>query len=153
MVGFVLRNTVSEFGTVARGVCRSIDGYLDRVEEIVGIEKHGAAARYQDAAGHVHPLSGDELVSMNMWGFRPSLFGYLRVQWSEFVRARGAEDTAELFLPEVVNRVMQRGEERVKVLPTSSAWLGVTYREDRPRVTDGVRELVRHGAYPETLWP
>ena len=85
MVGFILRNTLFEFGSVARGACRVAgDSYLESVTELAGIEKNGAAAKYTDGAGIVHQLSGDETVSMNMWGFIPTLFGYLQKMFSEF---------------------------------------------------------------------
>jgi dTDP-glucose pyrophosphorylase len=153
MVGFVLRNTLSEFGSVARGVCRlSPDNYLESVVELTKIEKDGSGARNTDAAGQVHPLTGDEIVSLNMWGFTPSLFAHLQREFVAFLHQDGANPKAEFFIPTVVNTLINTGQTRLKVLPTSSSWFGVTYREDRPRVVASIRELIHRGDYPEKLW-
>jgi dTDP-glucose pyrophosphorylase len=152
MVGFVLRNTLSEFGSVARGVCQLTDGHLDSIREIVSIEKQGAAARYKGDGEEYHALTGGEIVSMNMWGFNPSLFDHLRRQFREFLRQRGADEKAEFYIPTVVNTLIRGGEKRVAVLQTRSVWFGVTYREDRPMVVEGINQLVGKGEYPERLW-
>ncbi len=153
MVGFILRNTLSEFGSVARGACRVAgDSYLESVTELAGIEKNGAAAKYTDGAGIVHQLSGDETVSMNMWGFIPTLFGYLQKMFSEFLEKCGQDEKAEFYLPAAVNALVRTGQERCKVLRTPDSWSGVTYRADRPRVVESVRTLVAHGDYPRNLW-
>src|ERR1035437_5608560 len=101
MVGFVLRNTLSEFGSVARGVCQLTDYHLESIREIVGIEKHGSAARYKNATGVFHALTGDEMDSMNMWGFNPGIFDHLRRQFLEFLKERGADEKAEFYIPSV----------------------------------------------------
>jgi hypothetical protein len=153
MVGFVLRNTLSEFGSVARGVCRlTPDEHLESVVELTKIEKDGAAAKYTDAAGHVHPLTGGEIVSLNMWGFMPSLFTHLQREFLAFLRQDGGNPKAEFFIPTVVNTLINSGQARLKVLPSTSSWFGVTYREDRPRVVASIRELIQRGDYPEKLW-
>ena len=152
MVGFVLRNTLSQFGSVARGVCQLRDDQLEDVREIVGIEKYGLAARYKNGTGEFHALSGDEMVSMNMWGFDPSIFDHLRQQFLDFLNLHGADEKAEFYIPSVVNTLIRSREKRVDVLPTRSAWFGVTYREDRPFVVEGINQLVRNGEYPERLW-
>jgi UTP-glucose-1-phosphate uridylyltransferase len=152
MIGFVLRNTLSECGSVARGVCQLADGHLETVREITGIEKFRAAAKYKNGTGEFHALSGDEVVSMNMWGFTPTIFDHLRDQFTEFLKAHGSDEKSEFYIPSVVNAVVRNGQERVKVLPTRAAWFGVTYREDRPLVAGGIQRLVRSGDYPERLW-
>jgi UTP-glucose-1-phosphate uridylyltransferase len=152
MVGFVLRKTLSEFGSVARGVCQMKDYQLENVREIVGIEKIGSAARYKNGTGKFHVLTGDELVSMNMWGFNPGIFAPLHQQFLDFLNFHGADEKAEFFIPSVVNTLIRIEKKRVDVLPTRSAWLGVTYREDRPFVVEGISQLVRKGEYPERLW-
>ena len=152
MAGFVLRNTLSEFGSVARGICQLADGQLASVREIVGIEKHGLAARYKNGTGEFHALTGEEIVSMNMWGFNPTIFDHLREQFAEFLKTRGSDETAEFYIPSVVNTLILSGQKQVKVLLTRSPWFGVTYREDRPFVTDGIKQLIRNGDYPERLW-
>jgi MobA-like NTP transferase domain len=154
MVGFVLRNTLSEFGSVARGACRvAEDDYLQAVTELTKIERDGAAAKYLDAAGIVHRLSGNETVSMNMWGFVPILFGQLQQLLIEFLKAHGWDEKAEFYIPAVVNALVSAGRARCKVLRTPDTWFGVTYREDRPRVIEGIRALAARGEYPERLWP
>jgi dTDP-glucose pyrophosphorylase len=152
MAGFVLRNTLSEFGSVARGVCQLADDHLESVREIIGIEKHGLAARYRNGTGGFHALTGEEIVSMNMWGFNPTLFDHLRQQLMEFLKAQGLDEKAEFYIPSVVNTLIRNGEKQVKVLLTRSSWFGVTYREDRPFVAEGIRQLIRNGEYPERLW-
>jgi UTP-glucose-1-phosphate uridylyltransferase len=152
MVGFILRNTLSEFGSVARGVCQLTDGRLESVCEIVGIEKHGQAARYKNGTGEFHTLTSDEMVSMNMWGFNPDIFDHLRQQFLEFLKVRGADEKAEFYIPSVVNTLIRIEKKRVDVLPTRSTWFGVTYREDRPFVVEGINQLVRNGEYPKRLW-
>jgi len=153
MVGFVLRNTLSAFGGVARGVCRLGAGdYLESVVEVTGIEKHGAGARYRDANGQVVSLSGDETVSLNTWGFAPSLFEHLARDFASFLQANGQNDKAEFYLPSVVNSLIRTGQTRLKVLRTPDSWFGITYREDRAAVAEAIQALVARGEYPEKLW-
>ena len=153
MVGFILRNTLSEFGSVARGACRvGADGYLQGIAELTKIEKDGNGAKYTDAAGILHRLGGDEPVSMNMWGFTPALFPQLREEFIAFLQKSGKDEKTECYIPLVVNNLTSTGRARCKVLRTTDAWFGVTYREDRPRVIESVRTLITRGEYPEKLW-
>jgi hypothetical protein len=153
MVGFTLRNTLSEFGSVARGACQvGPDGYLLGVRELTKIEKDGTGAKYTDASGAGHRLTGDEPVSMNMWGFTTSLFPHLREQLIEFLKRHGQEEKSEIYIPLVVNDLVSTRKERCNVLRTSDAWFGVTYREDRPFVVEGIRGLIARGDYPKKLW-
>jgi len=148
MVGYTLRNTLSEHGSVSRGVCVCDPaGYLQAVTELTKIEKHGPGAQ---AEGRV--LSGDEPVSMNFWGFTPALFPQLREHFGEFLRRSGHELKSECYIPTTVNELVAAGKARVKVLRTPSSWFGVTYQEDKPRVTAGIRQLIARGDYPEKLW-
>jgi hypothetical protein len=153
MVGFTLKNTLSEFGAVARGLClTTANGVLRQVTELTRIEKDKDAARYTDAAGKVHPLTGAETVSMNIWGFTPALFDQLRQGFSAFLRDHFQEEKSEFYIPGAVNDLVAAGAARVRVLRTPDSWFGVTYREDRPRVVESIRALVRNGSYPEKLW-
>ena len=153
MVGFVLRNTLSEFGSVARGLCRLAPGeFLEGVTELTKIEPDGAAAKYTDTAGAVHPLTGDETVSMNIWGFQPTIFDHLRALFVPFLQTSLRDEKAEFYIPTAVNALLAAGQARVKVLRTSDSWFGVTYREDRPHVIAGIRQLVDQGRYPQELW-
>ena len=153
MVGFTLRNTLSDFGSVARGVCR-VDGsgYLTSIVEMTSVERDGNGAKNTDAKGAVMPLTGEEPVSMNMWGFTPHILDQLGSLFTGFLKRSGSELKSECYLPNSVNDLVQSAEARVKVLPTHDPWFGVTYREDRPRVVASIEELIRSGKYPERLW-
>ena len=153
MVGFVLRNTLSDFGSVARGVCKTSPvGFLETVTELTKIEPDGARAKHTDGAGQVHLLTGDEIVSLNMWGFTPKLFGQLRSEFITFLKANAQNEKAEFYIPTVVNSLVSAGTAKCRVLRTTDSWFGVTYREDRPRVVESVRALVARGEYPQKLW-
>lgn len=153
MVGFILRNTLSEFGSVARGVCDvNSEGFLKSVIELTKIERDGEGARSIEPDGHVTPLSGNENVSMNMWGFTPHVVDPLQAHFCQFLSEKGTDLKAESYLPTAVNAIVAAGNAKVKVLPTQSSWFGVTYREDRPRVVESIQALIRAGEYPEALW-
>jgi NDP-sugar pyrophosphorylase family protein len=153
MVGFILRNTLSDFGAVSRGVCRVDDEeYLEEVVELTRIERDGVRAKYTDLAGRINELSGDEVVSMNMWGFTPRVFEELHEHFQRFLERNASDAQAESYLPGAMNELVRSGQERVRVLRTNDAWCGVTYRGDRPRVLESIRRLVLEGDYPERLW-
>ncbi len=152
MVGFKLENTLSEFGFVARGVCKTDSrGYLVEVVERTKIEKIEGGAKFTDEAGNTIKLSGNEMVSMNMWGFTPSLFGHLEKQFVDFLGANIGNLKAEFFIPTVVGNLVNTEKARVKVLESKDQWFGVTYREDKPVVVENIRRLISSGAYPEKL--
>jgi len=154
MVGFVLRNTLSDFGSVARGVCQvSDDGYLEHIAELTKVERDGNGARNTDAAGKVTKLTGDEPVSMNYWGFTPQVFDQLRERFEKFLEGNASELKSECYIPNTVGELVRDGQARVKVLHSRDSWFGVTYREDRPRVVESIRGLIAKGLYPEKLWP
>ena len=154
MVGYPLTNTLSEFGTVSRGVCQVDDNnFLKGVVEFTKIERDGPQARKTDSSGGVTRLTGDEVVSMNMWGFTPRVFGQLREDFQEFLQRHGSDVTSESFIPSTVNHMIETGSARVKVLRTKDSWFGITYREDHRHVVESVGRLVHDGYYPERLWP
>ncbi len=154
MVGFILRNTLSEHGSVARGVC-AVDkgGFLADVEEITKIEKEGSGAKCpgKDGASD-RRLSGDETVSMNMWGFTPSIFAHLESQFRSFLATGVSDPKSEFFIPTVVNNLVKSSKARVRVLQSRDSWFGITYKEDKPVVVASIRELVGGGAYPGKLF-
>lgn len=153
MVGFVLRNTLSEFGSVARGVCHvSEDGYLKDIAELKSIEREGARITNIDSEGQETVLNGGELVSMNMWGFTPQVFPHLHEHFKRFLNRYGNDLNAECYIPSTVNSLIQAQQARVKVLRSGDAWFGVTYREDQPRVVQSIGRLIESGAYPRRLW-
>ena len=153
MVGFTLRNTLSEHGHVARGVCE-VDGQglMKRVVERTNIEKTETGARFAEANGGWTALTGDEVVSMNMWGLTPSLFPHLQREFPIFLEKNAANPKAEFFLPTVVDGLVGSGKASVKVLSTPEHWFGVTYPQDKAVVVEGIRKLVDKGVYPEKLW-
>lgn len=153
MMGFQLDRTLSEHGTVARGVCRTdADGNLVSVEELTGIERQADGIRNKEHDGSFRPLTGREIASLNCWGFQPSLFPHLQRLFAAFLKRSHGSARAEFYLPAAVNTLIEEGAARVKVLPTPCRWFGVTYREDRAVVIEGIRALARAGAYPQTLW-
>lgn len=153
MVGFTLRNTLSEFGTVARGVCHvSDDGYLKDITELKSIEREGSRITNIDSEGQETILNGNEIVSMNMWGFTPPIFGQLYDHFQRFLKRYGEDQKAECYIPSTVNALIQADQAQVKVLRSGDAWFGVTYREDHPRVVQSLLRLIDGGAYPRKLW-
>ncbi len=150
MIGFKLVNTLSEFGTVSRGICAvDAQGFLVNVDEVTGID-HGRVV-----TGKVVPpgfMDGEVMASMNCWGFTPGILGSLERQLAEFLAARGAELKSEFYLPSAVTGMIRAQEATVAVLPTASTWFGVTYREDRPRVVASLQALIQSGVYPASLW-
>ena len=153
MVGYLLRNTLSDHGAVSRGICHTdADDHLMQVIETHGIERHGGGARYADATGGVHELTGEETVSMNFWGFTPSLFEHLETQFETFLREHGDKPRSEFLIPTVVSTLINSGEATVRVLRSAASWFGVTYREDKPVVQEQIRGLIDRGVYPDALW-
>jgi UTP-glucose-1-phosphate uridylyltransferase len=153
MVGFILRNTLSEHGTVARGIC-DVDsrGFLRSVVERTKIEKTPSGARFSDEAGAWHGLSGDELVSMNMWGFTPSIFDSLQEEFVRFLGVSGQDMKVEFFIPTVVDTLIREAKATARVLETPERWVGVTYPDDKADVVRRLRDLIGRGVYPERLW-
>ncbi len=153
MVGYLLRNTLSDHGSVSRGICHTdADDHLTEVIETHRIERWGRGARYPDGTGHFLELTGDEITSMNLWGFMPSIFEHLEAQFVEFLHEHGQKPKSEFLIPTVVSHLIQTGEATVRVLRSSASWFGVTYREDRPFVQQKIQSLVNQGIYPHHLW-
>ena len=153
MVGFVLKNTLSDHGSVARGVSR-VDGnnYLTHIVEMMKIERDGNGAKNTEADGQITKLTGDEAVSMNFWGFTPALFPQIKEEFEKFLKRAGGEQKSECYIPATVGDLVTSGRARCKVLRSSDSWFGVTYREDRPQVVESIRRLIAQGKYPEKLW-
>jgi len=153
MVGYTLKDTLSEYGPVSRGVCQCDEHtYLRRVVERKKVEKTGAGTRYFDEDGTEHLLSGNEIVSMNLWGFQPSIFRHLESHLRRFLKEQGSEKNAELYIPTVVDELIEKGKATVKVLRTNDVWFGVTYRRDAAIAAGCIRRLIDQGLYPENLW-
>lgn len=153
MVGFILRNTLSEFGTVARGVCEvSENGFLEKIVEHKSIERDRGHALSTAPDGQETRLSANEVVSMNMWGFTPQVFELLRAQFLDFLKHHGKDLEAECLIPSTVNELLMAGKARVKVLRSVDAWFGLTYHEDHARAVENIRHLIGAGHYPRKLW-
>lgn len=154
MIGYPLRNTLSEHGHVARGVCSlTPDGYLVSIQERTRIQAFEDGIKYWDEAHGWMALPPDTVVSMNVWGFTPGIFDELAQRFAAFVQTRHDQLlTAEFYLPSFVGQMISTDRARVRVLPTTESWFGVTYQEDRPRVQAAIRALVEQGYYPERLW-
>ena len=153
MCGFLLRNTLSENGSVSRGVCElNADSTLKTVREHTCIERKEGRIVSTGADGSVTVFTGSEIVSMNMWGFQDSLFGFLEPLFSEFLREHGSEVKSEFYIPFAADALIRRGQASVKVLTSGDSWFGVTYREDKETVRRGLEALIRSGAYPEQLF-
>ncbi len=152
LVGFTLRHTLSDHGSVARALCAcDAEGRLTRIVERLKVERDGDGARYLDG-GDWRPLTGDEPVSMNMFGFTPTLFDQLDHAFRDFLAREGESPKAEFLIPTVVGDLITRGEARVSVLPTKESWLGVTFPEDKPAVKAGIQARIDEGLYPTPLW-
>ena len=152
MVGYRVANTLSENGSVSRGVCATDEnGYLTDVVERTKIEKVGDKIIYTED-GVDTEISPNSPVSMNMWGFTPEYFEYVEKAFVEFLQARGQELKSEFYIPTLVNDMIRSGEATCKVLDTTSKWFGVTYAEDRPQVVMKINNLVKEGVYPEKLF-
>jgi len=155
MVGYYLKNTLSDTGHVSRGVCSETrDGYLQSITERTHIISTVDGPLVTDDEKTYTRLSAHATVSMNMWGFPQAMIGYLQELFPAFLD-RALKDNvekAEFFLPFAVDTLLQAGRARVKVLRTAERWYGVTYRQDRPLVEQALRALTARGVYPETLW-
>jgi dTDP-glucose pyrophosphorylase len=148
MAGYRLDKTLSDHGTVARGICEvGPDGLLRRVEELTDIARRADGSI---ACGD-RLLAGDVPVSMNFWGFTPQIFPFLEKVLRQFLAANIASEKAEHYIPTAVAEMITAGEAIVRVLPTEADWFGVTYREDRPRVVESLARLVASGAYPAAI--
>ena len=153
MVGFVLRNTLSEHGRVSRGVCQTTpSGFLKKIVERTQIDKEGTKIRFVEGSGKKHPLTGRETVSMNMWGFTPALFAQLEGGFRTFLKKRGVEEKPEFLIPAVVDGLIRKKKASVKVLSTRDPWFGVTYPQDKQFVRGNIEGLIRRGKYPFKLW-
>ena len=154
MVGYKLSLTLSENGSVARGICTLDDaGHLTKVVEHTKLVKSSTGAHDEDPAAELKDFTGDERVSMNLWGFTPALFDALEARFPTWLAANATREKSEWYIPFVVDEMIHEGKATVDVLPTDSCWFGVTYREDKPFVTGEIRKLVDAGEYPVALFP
>jgi len=153
LIAYRLENTLSDHGSVNRGVCRSVNGLLDSVEEHTDIliEEDGAC-RGDNLAGERVSVTLDTKVSMNLWGFPVSLMQHLTDAFTLFLKERGGEMKSECYIPTVVDELIAQGKVVCEVVPSASQWFGVTYPEDKDHVVSSIQDLVDQGDYPNNLW-
>ena len=154
MVGYLLRNAMTDNGYVARGVCETKDGFLTGVTERTHIEKRGNDAAYTEDGEHFVPLSGDTIVSMNLWGFSPMILEEIERRFPNFLRENLAKNPlkCEFYLPSVANAQIQENTATIRVLHTDETWYGVTYRADLASVQEAIAKMRAEGKYPEHLF-
>jgi len=153
MVGYRIDNTLSESGTVNRGVCVvGSDGNLQNIVERTKIESKGGAIVYSDENGLEVILAPQTPVSMNMWGFTPDYFDYSTEFFKDFLQKEGDNLKSEFYIPTAVNKLITEKTVTCRVLDTSAKWCGVTYPDDRPQVVLKINELIKRGIYPEKLF-
>lgn len=151
MVGYRLKNTLSENGTVSRGVCQSKNGHLTDVVERFEISEKQGAITYVDGEKEV-AIDGNSLVSMNFWGFKPKFFNQLEEDFIDFIESNSHELKAEFYIPTVVNDLIKNKAATVSMLTSDDQWFGVTYKDDKQVTIQKVKELVENGYYPNNLW-
>ena len=148
MVGYRLENTLSENGTVSRGVCEtSKEGLLIGMTERTSIGRTPNGIEYKDADGSMHPLAADATVSMNLFGFTPDYFAKSEKLFVDFLKEHGQELKSEYYIPFAVNTFIHNGSATMTVLKTTAQWFGVTYKEDRPMVVARLAKLHDQGVY------
>lgn len=153
MMGYQIQHTLSDFGSVSRGICESREeGFLTSVVERTEIARDGDNIFFMDENQDRVSLHGDDLVSMNIWGFTPSVFEYLEDAFTDFIRENAGQLKAEIYIPDVVNDLVARDEASVKILPAVDRWFGVTYKEDKPLAVANIIRQITQGVYPDKLW-
>jgi hypothetical protein len=153
MVGYALRDTLSEYGPVSRAICEYDEKmFLRKIVERKRVECTATGARYFEDDGTERLLRGNEIVSRNLWGFQPSIFHHLKVHFQRFLKERSHERNSELFIPTVVDKLVEEKKVTVKVLRTNDECFGVTFRRDADIAARCIRRLIDQGLYPENLW-
>lgn len=153
MVGYHLKNTLSEFGSVSRGIC-DVDNNqnLNKIVETIKILKKEDKVISVEENGSETILTGSESVSMNIWGFKPSVFETIAKKFSSFLETEMNKPKSEMYIPSVVFEMIDEKLATVKVLEADSPWFGVTYKEDKPYVVEKINALIEKGEYPAKLW-
>ncbi|MDB5130159.1 sugar phosphate nucleotidyltransferase [Mucilaginibacter sp.] len=152
IIGYQVDRTLSDHGTVSRGVCKVENGNMVAINERLKVYfKEDGSVAYEDN-GEEFPLDPETRVSMNFWGFTPAVFKQSEALFKEFVEANKNNPKSEFFIPLVADELIKNGTATFKVIPTSTKWFGVTYKEDKPIVQKSISELVENGTYPSNLW-
>jgi len=152
MVGYLLKNTLSDFGTVSRGICKTDkNNNLVEITERTKIGREGNSVLYRKD-GITIEMNENSPVSMNFWGFHPSLFPHLETLFKLFLNEKINVPKSEFYIPSVIFNLIQSGTVQAKVLHADSPWFGITYPDDKPFVVTQIQQLVKQGHYPEKLW-
>jgi hypothetical protein len=155
MVGYELGKTVTDNGSVARGVCSTdANGYLTDIHERTRIEVQGDAIRFTEDGENWTELAPDTVVSMNTWGFTPGFLKELKTKFATFIAEEMPKnpEKAEFFLPFAVADLLAEGKARAKVLHSADKWYGITYAADKPQIVAALRRMAEEGKYPDSLW-
>lgn len=153
MCGYRLDNTLSEHGSVSRGICSTDNkGMLLSVEEHTRIYKDKNGEIISEQEDGMHRLSANDVVSMNFWGFTPEIFGHATEIFKSFLQTSGFEPKSELYIPAVIDNMIRSGDATVEVLRSDARWFGVTYAHDKAATTERIKALVEEKQYPENLW-
>ena len=153
LMGYEVDKTLSDYGSVSRGICKvNSDGNLEEINERTKVYTKDGEIVYEDDNGNTNPLDKDARASMNFWGFTPAIFKQSEAMFKRFVEANENNPKAEFFIPLMAEELVKTGEAKFKVIPTSSKWFGVTYKEDKPIVMKSLADLLANGSYPENLW-
>jgi hypothetical protein len=153
IVGYKLGNTLSEHGHVNRGVCQAgEDGFLRDIVETRQIEKTNDGAIAPGPDGKQLHFTGNEIVSMNLWGFKPSCYDFLGKEFRNFINKNGMDLKSELDIPTSVDKFVKNGEITIQILMSNERWFGVTYREDKPYVVESIKKMIRKGIYPARIY-
>ena len=151
IMGYELVNTLSDHGTVNRGVCQVDENmHLTGIKETLAIGKDGDKIHYAEN-GQEHTLDPKTYVSMNFWGFPASVLNEFEAKFIDFVKENSDDPKSECFIPVEVDNLMKEGKAEVKVVPTSASWLGVTYQQDKPHVVNGINQMITDGVYPKEV--
>jgi hypothetical protein len=147
-----MKNTLSDHGNVNRGVCKvSNHGFLVDIVETLEIEKLPDGAQAPEVDGKMIKFTGDEIVSMNLWGFKPSCFSLLEQEFERFIGAKGMDLKSELLIPSSVDKFVKSGEITIQILMSNERWFGVTYRDDKPFVVESIKNMIAKGVYPSKV--
>jgi len=153
IVGYKLGNTLSDHGYVNRGICNvDSEGFLKNIVEVLKIEKTYSGAKAPGENGTEQQYTGNEIASMNLFGFKPGCFRILREDFKDFISENGMDPKSELLIPNTLDKYIKKGDISIKVLMSNDRWFGVTYREDKPFVVESIRKMIREGRYPARIY-
>ena len=154
MVGYTLHNTLSEHGTVNRGICKVDENknLLEVIERTKIAELDGVVHYNVGTEKRLVKVNRDAIVSMNYWGFHPSIFVEIEKGLHDFMRENPENPTAEYYIPSIITEMIVNGQIKVRVIPTNDNWFGVTYKDDKPMAVDSINKCIKKGVYPKNLW-